>query len=401
MLNMNSPTVQAMLRNSPNGLGNIPVYYGNTPQVQTEYIPSNQNSQNQTTFQYPSPKEMIIQQGQQNIYQPVAFNGTFYPSPYQNQYQYNGYGQQQSQFGGNFYQYQNPYNNSYNYYNMDEDTRDILQAANAKGITYEEQAESDSSILKLMSRIVSKQLGRTAEQAKKCEEKFNLVDRNAEAQRQNVLQQQYLFERRKNIATTLKVSIMYGDKVIKRKSDPVNNGYINNNEYSNSIYNKPNIDWIDRSIKMNDIKKMNREYAFMMMHNQSIERKYDNVDMLEFFNGPGSAEVISSMMQQRAKAFSNVMVGRVYDKAAFRNRIISMSTNKMKDKYVRKSVQKYVGRYGYLPNGIPISPQHDPAMSECFSYNPETGFFDVTIPNYMAKAFEGARSRFLKTIDDN
>lgn len=33
MLNMNSPTVQAMLNNTPQGFGNMPVYFGNTPTV--------------------------------------------------------------------------------------------------------------------------------------------------------------------------------------------------------------------------------------------------------------------------------------------------------------------------------------------------------------------------------
>ena len=35
-----------------------------------------------------------------------------------------------------------------------------------------------------------------------------------------------------------------------------------------------------------------------------------------------------------------------------------------------------------------------------WTYNAETGNIDITLPGYMSKAFEGARSRFLRSLDD-
>ena len=66
MLNINSPTVQSMLRNTPQGFGNIPIYSGNGPTITTETIavPSqeqqNINGTNQFQTPFPSPKEMLM-----------------------------------------------------------------------------------------------------------------------------------------------------------------------------------------------------------------------------------------------------------------------------------------------------------------------------------------------------
>lgn len=394
MLNLNSPTVQAMMRNSPNGFGNMPVYYGNTPQVQTATIQPQQQQQ-QTQFQspYPSPKEMLTQQGQQTIYQQTSFAPSpvpyppnvvgmahpgYNPNPYMNY----------AQNPAAYYQPQYPYYGyQQQYVPMDEETRITLEAATNNGVTYEEQVETESRLYKIMSRIASKQLGRSEEEAKEYENKFNVIDK--EEERRKALQNQY--ETRKKKRTVMKVSIVCGEEVIASRTSEQNQEFANDRLESNVVR-------IEQAEKAKAVRDANRDYAFCVMHNQAIERKYDNTDMLEYFNGGGASEVSLAIQQQKLRAFNSTLIGKTYDSDTFRARLLK--NNGLRSPGQQKAVEKYVGRYGYLPNGIPISPQHDPGMSECFSYNPQTGCYDVTLPNYMSKAFEGARSRFLRSLDD-
>ena len=117
MLNINSPTVQSMLRNTPQGFGNIPIYSGNGPTITTETIavPSqeqqNINGTNQFQTPFPSPKEMLMNGGQNTIYNPTSFvpQGTMYSQP---QYGYNtgGYvGGYNPNISSAFNGYYNPY----------------------------------------------------------------------------------------------------------------------------------------------------------------------------------------------------------------------------------------------------------------------------------------------------
>ena len=390
MLNLNSPTVQAMMKNSPNGFGNMPVYYGNNPQVQTATIqPQHQLQQTQFQSPYPSPKEMLPQQGQQTIYQQTSFA----PSPMP--YPPNVVGMAHPGFVSNPYlnyqnnpgSYQYPYYGYQQYVPMDEETRITFEAATNNGVTYEEQVYTESQLYKIMSRIASKQIGRSEEEAKECENKFNVIDK--EEERRKALQSQY--ETRKKKRLVMKVSIVCGEDVIASRTSEQNQEFANDRLESNIVR-------IEQAEKLKAVKDANRDYAFTVMHNQAIERKYDNTDMLEYFNGGGASEVSLAIQQQKLRAFNSTLIGKTYDSNSFKARLLK--NNGLRSPGQAKAVEKYVGRYGYLPNGIPISPQHDPGMSECFSYNPQTGNFDVTLPNYMSKAFEGARSRFLRSLDD-
>lgn len=389
MLNLNSPTVQAMMAQSPNGFGNMPVYYGNTPQVETISTQVQQPQSQQTHFQtpYPSPKEMLTQQGQQTIYQPTSF------APYPP----NVVGIAHPGYNPTYYQQSNPYYYSNGYGNYqptqqqcmpsDEDARITWETANNNGVTYREQIETESKLYKLMSRIVSKNIGRSEEEAKKCEDRFNIYDRN-EQYRQS---QEQAYQIRKQNKIVIKVKVKVGDTVIAARSSEDHPDFQNDRFESNVVR-------IEQAEKAEEIREANKDYAFRMMHNQAIERKYDNTDLLEFFNGGGSSEITLAIQAQELKNYNNSLIAKTYDKDTFRARLLR--NNGIKSREEQKAVDRFVGRYGYLPNGTPISPQHDPAMSECFSYNPKTGCYDVTLPNYMSKAFEGARSRFLRSLDD-
>ena len=146
MLNINSPTVQSMLANTPLGLGNIPIYNGASPTVTTETIQS--PIQHQNSQPYPSPKDMVLESG---FYQPTQFA----PSPTMQGDMINrtpflgGYAAQYSQpMGMGYSQPYNPYvgglNNQYGQYNnynqfgyynnmqpmyIDQQTRYTIEAA--------------------------------------------------------------------------------------------------------------------------------------------------------------------------------------------------------------------------------------------------------------------------------
>ena len=176
MLNMNSPTVQAMLNNTPQGFGNIPIYYGSAP-VMTQTVQPIQQNTNQ--IPYPSPKEMLANAGQSTVYQPTQFMpqnnivGGYNPN-FQNIFAgynnpYMGYGT----YGG-FPSYNNQ---SYFMAPPDEDSRDRLEVAINNGLTYDEQLLQESNLYKSISRLVSKNIGRNEDEAKECEDAFNIYNK--------------------------------------------------------------------------------------------------------------------------------------------------------------------------------------------------------------------------------
>ena len=138
-INLNSPTVQAMLNNTPYGVGNLPVYFGSAPTI-TGTVESAQNQPTQQ-MPFPSPKEMLTNGGQSMIYNPT----TFAPQP-------NIVGGYNPSFNAAFSGYSNPYMgigsyggfpsygySPFQYAPMDDDARDRLMRAEINGLTYDEQ----------------------------------------------------------------------------------------------------------------------------------------------------------------------------------------------------------------------------------------------------------------------
>ena len=54
-----------------------------------------------------------------------------------------------------------------------------------------------------------------------------------------------------------------------------------------------------------------------------------------------------------------------------------------------------------MPDGRPVSPSHDPSVAQSFSYDPSTGQYNITAPNFLQNRFEAARQSFIRSIDES
>ena len=361
MLNINSPTVQAMMQSLPQGVGNMPVYYGNTPVLSSE--------QQSISTPYPSPKEMLIQSGQQNVYTPTAFTPR------------NIVGGYNPGFEAAFNGYINPYMgygySSYGFGPMiplDEETKLTLAMANSNGLDYEEQIKMESELYKKMSRITSINCNRSEEESNHFEKYFEVYEKHP--------QQQNQYYSRKPISH-MHVKIKVGDNVV---ADMVPSNI--------SVgYTPPNV--FDDIKARDTIVKNQIKQCYNNLYNSASERRMDNVDMLDFFNNHAGSLLMEDIdYMVRMQAFTNA--GLVYNKDLFQK---LLNNNGIKTRSQRNAVDRFVGRYGIMPDGRPVSPGHDPAVATSFSYNPSTGQYSITAPNFISDRLEKARQKFISSID--
>lgn len=365
MLNINSPTVQAMMQNLPEGVGNMPVYFGNTPTITTE-----QNT-NQFISPYPSPKEMLMQSGQQNIYAPTSFaprnivgayNPGFqaafdgYVNPYMGYGAYGGYG--------------------YNY-PIDEETRQTLEMAAMNGLEYGEQIQMESNLYKTMSRVVSKSLGRSEEEAKHFESAYEPYDKNPRPKPINRPQ-----------IKTIHIQIKKGEEIVSDipSTDCTIYGY-------NSIGDADMVDKLrfrDSMIKADIANKKNNLY------NSAPERSMDEMSILDFLNN-GASSLIMQDLVDMANYQNLTRASQLYNKEKFGQRLLI--NNGYKPKSQRNAIDRFVGRYGIMPDGRPVSPGHDPSIAESFSYDPSTGQYTITPPGFIQNRIDAARQRFIASIE--
>lgn len=368
MLNMNSPTVQAMMNNLPQGVGNMPVYFGNTPSVTTEQ----QSAQFNTP--YPSPKEMLMQAGQQNIYQPTSFAPRNIVGGYNPGYE--------AAFNG----YVNPYMgygySGFNYYNnyampMDEETRQTLATATLNGVDYKTQVENESNLYKRISRTVSKNIGRSEDLSRKCEDAFNLKPKYP----------QPMYDDRPPIKP-IHIKVKVGDQVIADMA-PKN---INIRDFN--FMRNP--DYMDK-VRANDAQiKVELNRRLNQAHLTAPERQMDDVDLLDFFNNCAGSLIMGDIIYkyENQKATN---AAKLYDKNKFTQRLLI--NNGLKPKAQENAIDRFVGRYGVMPDGRPVTPGHDPAVAQSFSYNPATGQYDITPPpQFISNRLEQARQRFINSI---
>ena len=361
MLNLNSPTVQAMLANTPQGYGNMPVYYGNSPTVssQTNSIP------------FPSPKEMITQTGQQTIYSPTSFAprniiGGYNPgynaafSGYNNPYM--GYGS----YGG------------YNNYNAppDIDSKERLEAAMLKGISYDEQLVEESNLYKTISRIVSKNIGRTEEEADKCASTFNIY--NKYPKENNEIKKKKI---------KIRIALKIGDEIISETKE----------SNCDKIDNRTNINFIEYSKQIQKMRKDQIIRQQEIAYNEAPERQFDKTNLLDFLNH-GAGVVMSDALLRKLQKQNAGHILQVYNRNGFRERLLQ--NNGLKNKNQVNAIERFTGRYGIMPDGRPVSPGHDPSIASCFSYNPKTGQYDVTAPNFIRDKLELARDKFIQSINN-
>lgn len=374
MINMNSPTVQMMMNQMPQGIGNIPIYYGNNPTIVES---TTQQSPQQSTTPYPSPKEMILNGVSQPIpfaprnivgaYNPgynAMFNG--YSNPYMNYGSYGGY--------SNLYGYQP-------LIPMDDDARDRQMRADINGLTYDEQLEEDSNIYKTMSRIVSKNLGRSEEEAKECEDAFNIYNKH---------QSQEDFRKKK--IESLHVQIKVGDDVLADFDPKTTQLKVRNiSDYHYNSIAVENMKTREMFDKVNRINKMN------YLYNSALERNFDNMDLVDFFNnGAGLLMSDTLIKEMNQKMISGI--SQMYDRDTFKERLLE--NNGIRSKKKMKAIERFAGRYGVMPDGRPVSPGTDPAVAESFSYDPKTGQYNITAPNFIQNRIEQARASFFKSLNE-
>ena len=360
MLNINSPTVQAMMQNVPQGVGNMPVYFGSTPVVSTEQQP--------ISTPYPSPKEMLMQSGQQNVYAQTTFAPRNMVGGYNPGFD--------AAFGG----YVNPYMGyGYSGYGfnpmipLDDETRLTLALAEANGLDYNEQIKMESELYKTMSRITSKNCDRTEEEAKHFEKYFDVKEKNPQ------VQQPYY---RKPIQP-MHIQIMEGDNVVADMQP--NSGVIicTPSEVFDNMRAR------DMMVKNTTIQNFNNLY------NNASERRMDDVDMLDFFNQHAGSLLMEDIEYRlRMQAYTNSAL--VYNKELFQK---LLNNNGIKSRSQRNAIDRFVGRYGVMPDGRPVSPGHDPEVASSFSYNPNTGQYSITAPNFISDRLEKARQSFISSLD--
>ena len=395
MYNMNSPTLQAMLQNVPQGMGNMPSYNGSAPTITTQT--------QQFTTPYPSPKEMLIQSGQQNIYQPVGFgvpqpmmpgyNPT--PQPMMPGY-YNhttqpmmpGYNPPPSPLAG----YSNPYMGygtygGYSNYTpvqyMNPQAQVIYNAAISNGRTYEEQVKTEINVCQRVSRIVSKLLGRDEEETNRRAEFYDPRTRFKSVKQEDGTTGPITLP---NETENMIVSVYCGDKKVYESNPQRVRARCNNLIESPSVAMRI---LSNAEYRINYIRYYRRR-----MYELAPERVADGMTLAEFFTG-GLAMIAAGHLEEELKMQRLTNVGRVYDSAKFRNRVLmnnGITPN-------AAAIARYTGRYGYMPNGRPVTPGLDPSIAQSFSYDEKTKTYLVSPPNFIRNKLEEARDRFVQTLN--
>lgn len=379
MLNINSPTVQAMMNNLPQGVGNMPIYFGNQPQVTTE-VTQQQPVQNSTGFStpYPSPKDMVMQAGAQHqAYYPT----TFIPQ--------NGYvGGYNPGFQTAFQNYSNPYMGygSYMGYGMmgglnpalmDDMSRAVYYNAMANSMSYEDQLKNDELLYKSISKIVSKGLGRTEDESKRAEATFDIIKPEPV--------QNTLYQVRPH--NPMQVSLVRGDQEVlpvveTRALDP--------------MINSQTIDSVTRTVDMMMREQYQKESTFALLHQNAPERMFDDKPFMYFMNnagGPIYADYADRVLRMQ-KYGSNAKA--LYNAQEFRKKLLE--NNGIQTRSQINAIDRFASRNGILPNGMPVSPQHDPSIASSFTYNPATGSYDIKPPGFIRDRLEAARQRFINSI---
>ena len=373
MYNVNSPTLQAMLQNTPQGMGNMPVYNGNAPTITA--------TQQQFNSPYPSPKDMVIQSGQQAIYAPVGFGYT------QPQNIVGGYNPNtpQSVFSG----YSNPYMGygSYGGYGymqpqmyMTEEMRNVYQVSAMIGISYQEQMENRIAINQRISATVSKIIGRTEEEAKHYSDYYDPRTRNKAPEQPKIKQEPIKL---------MKIRIKNNDTVVYESPDNDQNVESLNLIKTNAIVSRIEYESIQERLRYIWLRKR--------MYDLAPERVADDMDIADYFT-KGLAMVdkrhtIEDLKMQRITNSANV-----YNRDKFREKLLT--SNGFKPKSAKTAIERYAGRYGVMPNGRPVTPGLDPSVAQSFSYNINTGQYEVKPPNFISNRLEMARQAFIQTLND-
>lgn len=435
MFNLNSPTIQAMLSDIPQGVGNLPVYYGNTPTVETitpqqpMYAPQDINipqPQAQPMYQqqpmygyqpqqpvynqqmpYPSPKEMLMNsQLAGNYYQPTTFAqprnivGGYNPgfqqafAGYSNPYMGYGY----SGFGcAGYSMYPKEVNP------RDQNSLDTYRMAMENGFTYEEQIENDVSVYKACSRLVSKSLNRSYDEMQRCLSTFDPYDPTKKPEHP---EDKARYERRLKehvVVQIVKTEVIdKGENGDEEKIKETVLGTYDSISTRGFNYVQNMYAFFQAQNKMIEfeIAKINR-HNWLFDH--AIEREYDKCDIVDFFN-TGACHIASDeLMRRQSKMESDIKQLYNRDKliADIRNGGKKSRANAKALERLNIDNEGFIqGGHGILPNGMRVSPGVDPEVASSFKYNPATGEFRIEAPGFIKNRLDAARANFLSSINN-
>lgn len=499
-INLNSPIVQEMLKNTPPGVGNWLIsdgYYGKPPTVETVIKPFPQSAKNEgenkmniVPQQNPTPYQMINGAGMQSYQLPsYQFSGALsgvrptvpsyfdvnqpiqQPYPQQqmirpnlgNPYPGYGYGYQSGPvvpYMGTQYYAPVPqgmnmappgtlYSNveAYMYPGVQENhydstpSNEVLQRVRQGGYvqqlpmqgyqnpymgigvgvvdpqqqinqlymmaqhnyamefgfsSVQEMQENDLAVLKTVSAIANRACGRSDEEIKE------IIHRVYEPQ-QMVQQPQNRMDRFGPGYTVapMHVTVMEGDEVIfdsKPEQQRPNMAYLNR---------QLNQDF-EGGIQRSQVYRMNRDAFNQQMHASALERQFDHIGMMEFFNNGAFYDLHARDLELLQKKQKNERKGKLYDRDKFRREIMSHSgrpviKNKLQEEDLRfrkdegERPEIIQGGYGYMPGGLPLNEQSDPRTGYCFGFNLETGQMEMKPPrtdNELAQM----KNKFLASI---
>ena len=421
MLNANSPIVQSMIKNMPpDVLSNMEFYNGSPPTLETSYsIPQTQVQQqvissapvgypqgyvypsapvnypqgysypvnpvgypNQPVqTPYPSPRDMVINQATQ-VYQPTPFAPRNIVGQYNPGYQqaFNGYTNPYMGYTAAPHQSQTKY-----VFQSNEALWAAMDTAREKNISLDRQAEIDSNICKAMTRVVNHALGKTEEEIKEREERYSLKT----IHEINKIQQEPDESIRIHVQVIQNDKVIIDSKEIESKKNNSQTFGIKENYYLNGVI-------VERMQNNAEAASRNRILRNNYLYETAIERQFDNEPFIGFFNDYGYKIVQDSMMRQ-LKIQNLTRISELYNSDNFRKKLLE--NNGLRPREELDAVERFYGRYGVMPDGRPVSPGHDPAVAESFSYNAVTGNYEITAPKFIRERIENARRSFVQSID--
>ena len=357
-ININSPTLQAMLGDIPKGVGNFPTFNGNGPTVYTD---------NRTSFSspYPSPKDMMI-------------NGSLYVG--------NPFTSPNNPLSG----YNNPYmginrgSNTSNINYNDPDFRDIYEAAMKNGVSIEEQIQMNEYMTRQMMRLVC------ADESE-VEKIMTIISNSRNHNSSETVKENKRFR-------SLKVRVIVDDVVVSEKTSAEYNNY-------DAMYEQNRLrQFLIEADKEDRKRDMFWQY---IRNNKSINIKpSNNGNIIDFYN-ENIYSLYNHYMDILNISQKMSMASSMYNRNAFSNLLHGNHASLNSDK--QNGIRRFVGRnpiygdYGIMPDGRPTTPGLDPSVAASFSYDPSTGQYSVTAPTFMKNSINeriaNARNRFISQIN--
>lgn len=433
MINLNSPTVQTMLANTPSGgMGNMPMGYGNTPTVETVY-PSPQHV---AISPYPDPYNMITGAGLSNYMQMPTYNftGTLSGNPFATSNGNPTYRDfNQPVMGGSFNNlpiagYSNPlmsftgnvYGSGGNigitprqerYYRYLYASPEDRQAMDMGFDSMAEMKTNEITVIHRLSMMAKNALGGSQEEIdeikEQMEEKIEKIEKEKVSQPTSY--NPFNFNAYNKVDDSIK---------------PMRVRIIKNNEVICEMNTKRSarIDTFDIEKKVSlGLRIIERAKEIRAeKYANAPERQIDNMNLSSFFNeGFGLIHYYDRL--ESLKNINNVT--RLFDSDEYRRKIQrEYGTPEMKRRILIEDQKNLRGKdqlekdlenglvrggYGFMPGGQPLSPGVDPNIGSAMAINPVTGGLYLTVPpsidnsvdsGKFARTIMDARERFMRSL---